>query len=297
MRIPLITTYRNSVDAINEAGAQMTDAQRQVATGRRIGVPSDDPAGNAVAMAQNAAIAQIDAYTQASDAVSSHLSIADSALTDMVNQLSAARTAALSARGSNISQSQRTAAVASLQSIRDALVNDLNTQVGSVYIFAGTKTTTQPFTEAGGVVSSYLGNSTTDAIDIGTSRSVALTLDGSQITQGSDPQDVFAAISNLITAIQAGDDNGIGQGETDLANAFDRATSAQTLVGIALSSITGAQQQLTATRLQATTRLSQVQDANMAQAIADMTKTSTAYQAALGAFAKIGQLSLMDYLK
>src|SRR5581483_3192880 len=163
------------------------------------------------------------------NAASAHLSIADSALTDMVNQLSAAQTAALSARGSNVTQSQRDAAVATLQSVRDSLVNDLNTQVDGVYIFAGTKSTTQPFTEAGGVVSSYQGNAATAAVDINTSRSVTMTIDGSQITQGSAPQDVFAAITNLITAIQAGDDNGIGQGSTDMFNAFNRATTVQTI--------------------------------------------------------------------
>ena len=297
MRIPLITTYRNSVDAINQAAGQMVDAQRRVATGRRISVASDDPAGNSLLMAQNAAIAQIDAYTQATDTASSHLSIADSALTDIVNQLSAAQTAALSAEGSNKTQSQRDGAVASLQAIRDSLVNDLNTQVNGVYIFSGTKTTTAPFTEAGGVVSAYQGNASTDAVDIGTNRTIGLTIDGSQITQGSDPQDVFTTISTLITAIQAGDDNGMQQGGVALSNAFKRATAAQTLIGTALSSIDGAQQQLTAERLQATTRLSKVQDADMAQAVSDMSRANTAYQAALGAFARIGQLSLMDYLK
>src|SRR3954469_545394 len=101
MRVSFATTFRNSVDAINDAASKMVEAERQVTTGHRIGVASDDPVANAVAMSQSAAIAQLDAYTKATYAASAHLNIADSALNDMVNQLTAAQTAALSAAGSH----------------------------------------------------------------------------------------------------------------------------------------------------------------------------------------------------
>src|SRR5262245_37713016 len=137
MRITFDAIFRDGVDAINRAAADLARAQQQVSTGKRINQPSDDPSGNAAAMAQNSVVAQIDVYTRAADAATNRLSIADSVLNDIVNQLQAAQVAALAARGSNISASQRTAAVARLQSVRDALVSDLNTQVNGVYLFSG----------------------------------------------------------------------------------------------------------------------------------------------------------------
>src|SRR5437016_2311147 len=148
MRITFGASFRDGVDAINLAAEQMAKAQQHVSTGRRINVASDDPAGNAGAMAQNATIARIDAYTKGADAASARLSVADSALTDMVNQITAAQTAATSVLGSSVSQNQRDAAIATLQSVRDALVSDLNTQVGGTYFFAGTDSTAPPFTQA-----------------------------------------------------------------------------------------------------------------------------------------------------
>src|SRR5580765_5459294 len=129
MRITIETTFRDGTTFINRAAEQLADAQRQVSTGRRINVASDDPAGNSVAMAQNSTIAQIDAYTKASDAASSRLTIADSALSDIITKITAAQTAALSARGSHVPQSQRDAAVQTLASLRDSIVSDMNTQI------------------------------------------------------------------------------------------------------------------------------------------------------------------------
>ncbi len=298
MRITFDATFRDGVDAINRAAEDLARAQQQVSTGKRINHPSDDPAGNASAMSQNSALAQIDVYTRAADAATNRLSIADSVLNDIVNQLQAAQTAALAASGSNVSSSQRNASVARLQSVRDALVSDLNTQVNGVYLFAGTKSTTAPFTQAAnGTVSAYQGNSTTAAVDISSSRSAPTTLDGSQITQGTDPSDVFTVIANLVTAIQAGDDTAIGVGAQDLLKAFHRATDTQTIVGTALNAIEDGRQQLTASKTQALTRLSRLQDADMAAAISAMTKADTAYRAAIGAMANLGRTSLMDYLK
>jgi flagellin-like hook-associated protein FlgL len=44
-------------------------------------------------------------------------------------------------------------------------------------------------------------------------------------------------------------------------------------------------------------QISTLEDANMAEAISGMTEAETAYRAALGATAKLHNLSLMDYLK
>ena len=55
--------------------------------------------------------------------------------------------------------------------------------------------------------------------------------------------------------------------------------------------------QLSTARTATQDRLSRVEDADMVEAIADMTRGQTAQQAALGAFATLGRLSLMDYLR
>jgi flagellar hook-associated protein 3 FlgL len=246
----------------------------------------------------HAALGAIDAYTNTADTATSRLTVVDTTLSDMVNKLSAAQTAALSARGSSQSQSQRDAAAASLQGITEALVSDFNAQFHGAYLFSGSLAATPPFTTgAGGVVSSYQGNVATMSIDLGQGRPLQIAFDGSSIAQGSDATDVFTVLATLTAAVRAGDSAAIGQGMVDLDRATDRVTLAQTRIGTNLNALDDARARLSTERLDVSARLSKTEDVNMASAITHMSQADTSYRAALGAFSKVGSVSLMDYLK
>jgi len=297
MRVPFSMSYRQGNDDIAQTAGRLAAAQQQVSSQKRIQVASDDPAAAASIIEQQGTLARIDAYTAANDAASSRLNVADSVLSDVINKITAAQTAALGAQGSNVTANQRNAAVQQLNGLRDALLSDMNTQFKGTYLFGGTNVTVAPYAQAaGGTVSAYQGNATTAAVEVDATRSVALSFDGGKIMQGSDSSDLFTTLAALTTAIGAGDNAGISVGLAALGRALDRSTVAQTAVGNALNTIDSAGAQLTTARLDATSRVSKLQDANMAEAISEMTRAQNAYSAALGAFATVGKLSLMDYL-
>jgi flagellar hook-associated protein 3 FlgL len=290
--------YRQVNDDIAQTAERLAAAQRQVSSQHRIQVASDDPAAAASIIEHQGTLARIDAYTAATDAASSRLNVADTVLSDVINKITAAQTAALGAQGSQVTANQRNAAVQQLNGLRDALLSDMNTQFKGTYLFGGTNVTVAPYTQApGGAVSAYQGNATAAAIEVDATRSVPLSFDGGKIMQGSDSSDLFTTLAALTTAVSAGDSAGISVGLTALGRALDRSTVAQTAVGNALNTIDSAGAQLTSARIDATSRVSKLQDANMAEAISDMTRAQNAYEAALGAFATVGKLSLMDYLR
>jgi flagellar hook-associated protein 3 FlgL len=298
MRVTFNMSYRQGNDDIARAADRFATAQRQVSSNRRINVASDDPAGAAAVIEHQGTIAGIDAYTAANDAASSRLNVADSVLSDVITKITAAQTTALAAQGSQTTPNQRTALAQQLNGLRDALLNDMNTQFKGTYLFGGTNVTVAPYTQApGGTVSAYQGNATAAAIEVDATRSVEISFDGGKILQGSDPTDLFNTLSSLATAIGAGDNAAISVGLAGLGRALDRATVAQTAVGNALNTIDSAGAQLASARIDATSRVSKLQDANMAEAITEMTASQNAYSAALGAFATVGRLSLMDYLR
>jgi flagellar hook-associated protein 3 FlgL len=297
MRVTFSEMYRNAAADTNAAAEHLADAQRQVSSGKRINKPSDDPAGVSSAVNGHAVISSIDAYTQTADSTTSRLTVADSMLSDIINKISAAQTAAASARGSATTQSQRDAAAANLQSISDALVGDFNAQFHGTYLFSGSKGTTAPYNSVNGVVSGYQGNATTVSVDLGQGRTAPTSFDGSSIAQGSDASDVFSVLSNLVTAAKAGDAAGLQSGLDGLDRAFGRATATQTQVGNNLAAMDDVRLRLSNDRLDAKNRLTATEDANMASAITSMSQADTAYRAALAAFGRIGTVSLMDYLK
>ena len=81
---------------------------------------------------------------------------------------------------------------------------------------------------------------------------------------------------------------------------LDRALEAMSLlrsgVGSAMQRVDAAAQDNAAQTLAATTRRSQLQDADLAQAVSELQSNQAGLEAALKAYASIGQLSLMRLL-
>jgi flagellar hook-associated protein 3 FlgL len=297
MRVSFQTGFFSALADIQRTSEDMLRAQQEVSSGKRIQVPSDDPLAASGAVTESAAIASIDRYSRTVDSVTSRLSVVDTVLGDVIDKLTEAQTAATGALGDTATTAQREAAARELAGIRDALYGDLNTNYRGVYLFAGTASTTSPFQRnPDDTVGAYQGNTSTISVDIDRSSSVQITFDGSTLTQGTDPQDVFATIENLRSDILAGNTPNIQSGLDALKRAFDRATKMQTEVGTDEKALTDQQSRLSTETLGAQARLSKLQDANMAEAISALSRAQTGYQAALGAASTISKTSLMDYL-
>jgi flagellar hook-associated protein 3 FlgL len=297
MRVTFNTNYRNTADAIARNAAELASRQREVSSGKRVHVASDDPVAAAALVAERAELAVSDRYLQATDNVASRLSVVDAALGELVNQTSAAKVAALSARGSQVSDLQRQAAADQLEGIRDAVLSAINTQFRGTYLFAGDESRTRPYEKAAGVVGTYQGGDDAIDVDIDRQTSVTVGIAGNALLQGGDAADLFTVLDDLMTAVGAGDDAGMQAGIDALDRALNRMASAQNRVGTDLSNIDSHKSQLETRRLGSQAQVSSLEDANLAESISAMNKADTAYRAALGAISSTQQLSLLDYLK
>jgi flagellar hook-associated protein 3 FlgL len=295
MRI-LFDVMRDGLSAINTAAEQMDAARQQVASGKRILQPSDDALGTQMAIGEHATLGSIDAYRRSADSAAARLAAADSVMTAIVDKITAAIVTGTSARGSEVEPSARAAMVQELQGLRDSLVGDFNTTFNGSSLFAGTATDATAFANVGGVWT-YQGNSATAQIQVDRGRLVSVTFDGQAIAQGSDPDNLFTTIDDLVTAIQAGDATGMGDGIDALERAFDRAVQAQGRLGADERGVDEAGVRLSALRASTDKRRSALEDANLAEAMTRMTQADTAYRAALGAVSTAERLSLLDYLE
>ncbi len=298
MRTTLTSVFRDTQEGIQLASERLAEFQRQVSSGRRMDLPSDDPTSASAAVREHAELSTIERYTKASETTSSRLTVVDSVLTNIVERLSAAQTFAMSARGTSVTATQRTTAGQQLRGIRDALFEDMNTAFSGVHLFSGTASTTPPFVRnPDGSVSAYQGNTETASIGVDRGRDVPSTFDGSALTQGSDAADVFSVFSDLITAVEGGDSEAVSEGMLGLQRAFERATSLQSRVGTDLQTLDSNVLRLGALKRGAAGRLSSLEDTNLVAAISGMTESETAYKAALAAAGKVANISLLDYLK
>jgi flagellar hook-associated protein 3 FlgL len=287
---------QGSLDAINVAASQLQTAQDQVATGKRIQRPSDDPTSAERAIQDQAEIGSLDAYSQASNTASARLAVLDGALSTMTDILTTALATATQGHGDTPDQISRDTASTKILGLRDALAGALNTNFRGTYIFSGSAAQTQPYAYVAGAWT-YQGDSTTVSADVAPNRSVDLAVDGQAIAKGGAANDALTALDTLAAAVQTGNNPAIAASITDLEAAFNRVVKAQSRVGSDEASLADGQDQLVTRRLASAKRLSQDQDANLAEAVTQMNRAQTAYKAALSAVGQSNQTTLLDYLR
>ena len=298
MRIVFNTSFEESIRSVNRAAESMHEAQRQVASGKRMSTPSDDPLGAVAAVNEHDALSRLGAYASAADAAAYRLGLVDSALSDVLTQLTAAQSATVSARGSSRTQADRNAASQQILAIRDSLQADINTKFQNAYLFSGSRVDRPAYaTTAPNTFSAYQGDVDATRIEVEPGRSVASTFDGAAIFQGGDPAHILDALTTLATAITNNDDAAIQVGVDAIGRAFDRATAAQSAVGNDLRVIDDGRIRTAASKVGVIARLTTVEDADLAQAASQLAQSETSYRAALASAATLGRVSLMDYLK
>jgi flagellar hook-associated protein 3 FlgL len=297
MRTTFTALHRDLMTQLERASTRLLDYQQQVASGKRVERPSDDPSAASQSIVERGRQATIDQYSQSADSTKSRLTVVDSVLSDFISQISAAEVALTSARGTTQAPAQREAAARELESLRDSMLRDLNTSYRGTYLFGGAAGTTQPYEINAGVVSAYQGSNLEVSVDIDDGHEVAIALDGEAVARGSDATDIFQVMTLAIDSVRANDDAGMATAVTGLKSAFARASAAQSGVGVSLRTIEEDQLRHSESSRASAARVSKLEDANMAQAISGMANADAAYRAALGATAQINRQSLMDYLK
>lgn len=298
MRTTFNASYRNALSDLQRTAEQLAKRQGELSSGKRISTPSDDPSSAQAIVGEYAANANVDQYIRSADSVVSRLAVADTVLGDMVDKITQAQANLTAAQGSTITPVGQQALVGELIGLRDALYTDANTVYRGSYLFSGTKSSTAPYSQNGlGIVSAYQGNTATMSIDVSEQTSVPVTFDGSAILQGSATNDLFTTMQNLITAVQTNNKTAINTAATELQAHFDRVVAAQARVGVSQVQIEDQKARLSTMKRATQGRLSAEEDTNYAQSITELNKADTAYKAALGATGRIGQVSLLDYIK
>ncbi|HEY3380285.1 MAG TPA: flagellar hook-associated protein FlgL [Vicinamibacterales bacterium] len=298
MRITFGSGDAAALADLERAQAELQRYQRQVSSGKRLLQPSDDPSAMAAVVRGRGEIATVDQYVRSADSVTSRLTVVDTVMSDLISQVTTARSAAVAGQGTTQTTQQREATAQQLEGLRDAIFDDLNTTFRGTYLFSGSASLTPPFARlAGGSISGYSGNNSPISVDIDKNKAIQVTFDGGSLDLAAGGPGLFANLQTLIAAVRTGDQAGMANGLASLEQAFNEFTRVQSGVGAALNGLDDQRRRLNEMKLSSQARLSKEQDANMAEAITGMQQANTTYQAALGAVSTRTRLSLLDYLK
>jgi flagellar hook-associated protein 3 FlgL len=207
MRISTSMMYDLGVGSIQQQSAALTKTSQQVATGRRILTPADDPVAAARVLEVSQSKALNTQYDVNTDSATSALGMEETALASVGNLIQDVRTIAINAGNPTLDHSNLATLATDLRGRYQELLGIANSTDGNgQYMFSGYQGATKPFTETvPGPVVTYNGDQGQRLMQISPSRQLAVSDAGSdvfmQIKNGNGTFVTAAAATNTGTGI------------------------------------------------------------------------------------------------
>ncbi|MCB1784887.1 MAG: flagellar hook-associated protein FlgL [Gammaproteobacteria bacterium] len=300
MRISTAQIFQQSVDAMLTQQRQLSETELQVASGKRILRPSDDPSAAVRVLDLNEAEKRIAQYQRNADAAVARLDQEESALTGIEDLLQRVRELAVQGASDSVGAEGRQAIAAEVRELMGSFLRLANSRdANGEYLFAGYQSLTQPFVHDGTGGFTYQGDDGQRMVEIGAGREIA-TGDPGQIfmdfaAAGGGTTNIGEVLYDLAASLEAG--NGYPEALTDIDTAFTTLDNTRAKIGARMNAIDEQRGVNDTFDLAVKDVRSTLEDLDYAEAISRFNQQMTALQASQQAFVRIQDLSLFNFLR
>ena len=287
---------------LNNNYTNMDKYQRQLATGRKINLPSDNPAGLVKSLRLRTNLVEGEQYLANINEGINFMETTDAALGNLTAIMQRIRELAVNAANGTNDDSARRAIADEIKELTDQITIVANTSYGSKYIFAGTNVTQQPCQEDSDPDTfKWTGNNEALQLEIGVGVKLTINLTDSSMNNffvgnGTDPG-VIDFCRGLVSDIEAGNLDAVNAALTTADKFIDNLLTARSTIGAKVNRLELQQSRLDSTQISYTSLLSQNEDADIAEVIMNLKMQESVYRASLAAGARIIQPSLVDFLR
>jgi len=188
-RVSTAGQHSSAISQILRQQTALAKTQQQVASGKRILTPADDPIGSTRALALEQQQSQLEQYGSNADILASRLGVGEQALSDLGNLLQRARDLTVQAGNGALDDVSLKSIATELKSRAGELVDLANRRdTNGEYLFSGFSTQVQPFSRnAAGV--GYSGDQGARTLQISATQKLADSLAGDRtfmaVTEGN----------------------------------------------------------------------------------------------------------------
>src|SRR2546423_6640190 len=299
-RVTQGTIARIAVDGLQLNLQKLQRIQEKLSTGKELTRPSDGPSDTVAALHYRSDIRRTDQYSRNADDGIARLGLADSTLTSMLDQVRRARDLTLTASNSSMSTEERQAMAAEIDTIRQGLISQSNTDYLGHPLFAGTYSNLTGATVAYDTNGVYQGDTGAVMRNVGKGEQVQVNVTGPQVF-GSGATNLFTVLGQISSDLRSANPSDTANlTQVDLGNLDTAVNNVQNTladVGARYSRLETIKDQNDARMVNLKGSLSEVENIDLPKTITDLQLQQVAYQAALGASAKMIQPSLVDFLR
>jgi flagellar hook-associated protein 3 FlgL len=305
MKVSTAFFYERATSQVTAAQTRLVDTQAQLASGKKLLNPSDQPDQALLIGMVRSTIERQEGLTSQLNTVNSRMRAEEVALQSVTQIL--VRFKELSVKGidDTISADDRLSIVKEMKVLREQMLALANSQDDQGQrLFGGASVDDAPFVEGADGRVRYIGDQTASyavsdgrkLLDFNRAGSEAFprlirTVDG--VAQGVG---FFDAIDDLITGVTNSDRVAMNLGLKEVQDLVDANSVALVQNGADQNAIETQLSVIEESALRLRTTLSDLEDLDYAEAISRMNQQKMSLEAALGSFAQVAQLSLFKYL-
>ncbi|MDJ0925429.1 MAG: flagellar hook-associated protein FlgL [Acidimicrobiia bacterium] len=293
MRVTHLGAHQAALTRINSRLSEYAATQDQLASGKRIRKPSDDPIGMNRALELRASLRAREQEGRNAADGKMWMDLADSKLQDVVGQLQRARE--LAVRGATYTGPQERDAIAQeIGQIREDIVAVANGSHQGRGLFSGFSAGDAVQKVAG--TWTYVGDNGEINRRVSENEVVTINITADEAFGFTAGKDVFTVLDELEAALYADDTAGIETALADVDDSLQTVLGGLGIIGARANQIETAMARNADEVITLTQQLSSLEDVDIAEAVMELQLQQTAYEAALAAFARSSQSSLVDFL-
>lgn len=302
MQISTGQFFKSQTENLMDLKTGVAKLQQQIATGKQMEIPSDNPVAFSDAARLKHQLGKLDQYGRNMTNLMQRMKMEESTLSDATNILT--RIQELSIQGANdtLSPENRKTIAGEISQLREALLQLANVKDSSDQsIFGGFSGTTVPFIqdEQGNIT--FVGDTNVQSVEIADGVETKASGNGFeifmqvQVPGQSGVNSVFQLIQDAVDQLNLGKSCSSQMG--GITASLDQVNNAQMLAGTRMSKITRQQDALISAQTQTKTMLSLVQDTDIEKVVTELKQKMLSLEASQASFVKISDLSLFNYLR
>jgi flagellar hook-associated protein 3 FlgL len=207
MRVTTNLIFDQNLRAINYSQGSLSDIQTQLASGKKLLRPSDDPVGASQVIRLTEELDKIEQYQRNNDLVTNALELQETSLRSLNDVLNRARVLTVQSGNGILSAPDKQALGAEIEQLRNQVIDLMNTQNSSgEYIFSGYQSATQAFEfnpTATTDLIKFVGDDGTNTAQLSDSVTIQSTSSGKSVFEDVRARLNFAVSNAIGTTIES----------------------------------------------------------------------------------------------
>ena len=293
-----VSNLSAAVDASSNVENNLTS---ELSSGLRVGSLQSDPVAVAQSTLLASSIAQDDTFVQTASSESSSLQAADSALGEVVTQVTSAISLAVEGNNGNLNAGNQSTIAQQLTGIRDQVLSLANASYQGQYLFSGSQGSVQPFTlntSANPATVTYSGDANLQYVKTPSGQQLQTNLPGSAVF-GTGSSGVLGALNQLIADFSSGTPAGsiITNHTAALTSALTQLSGQRATLDSSLNQLQSTSSYVQTQATQLTIAQSTLVSADPAAIATQLASAETQHQALLSVIHALGSSDLFSLIR